>query len=95
MIPLLFQTEASVAKSLFLNEAAKNTSMFDWRNFQNETIKRQFSKLAVANTANLPQDKITKVGRLSRQFFLFLFSFFKELYPSWVKYNVANDHFTL
>ncbi|XP_071103349.1 angiotensin-converting enzyme-like [Haliotis cracherodii] len=46
----------------FTKESGRNASMFDWKNFQDETMRRRFSILADIGTAAMP-DK-TKLKRL-------------------------------
>ena len=48
-------------RSLFLKEAAENTTLFDWENFDDFNVKRQFSKLSIIGTAKLPEEKIERV----------------------------------
>ena len=47
----------------FTKEAAKNASMFDWRNFADESIKRQFRNIAEQGTSAM--SNTTKLERVS------------------------------
>ncbi len=58
---LSLQVEQSVARALFLKEAAQNTTRFDWRNFEDADMRRRFSKIADIGTAALPKEKIERV----------------------------------
>ena len=46
-----------------MKEAAINTTLFDWENFEDFDVKRQFSKLSVIGTAKLPEEKIKQVSK--------------------------------
>ena len=46
-----------------MKEAAENTTLFDWENFEDFDVKRQFSKLSVIGTAKLPEEKIKEVSK--------------------------------
>ena len=48
--------------SLFDKEVAENTTLFDWENFEDLDVKRQFSKLSTIGTAKLSEDKIERVS---------------------------------
>ena len=48
--------------SLFDKEVAENTTLFDWENFDDLDVKRQFSKLSTIGTAKLSEDKIERVS---------------------------------
>ena len=50
-------------RSLYMKEAAENTTLFDWENFEDFDVKRQFSKLSVIGTAKLPEEKIKEVSK--------------------------------
>ena len=47
----------------FTKEAAKNASLFDWRNFADESIKRQFRNIAEQGTSAM--SNTTKLERVS------------------------------
>ena len=59
----IVQTEENVRRSLYMKEAAENTTLFDWENFEDFDVKRQFSKLSVIGTAKLPEEKIKEVSK--------------------------------
>ena len=46
-----------------MKEAAKNTTLFDWENFEDFDVKRQFSKLSIIGTAKLPKEEIKQVSK--------------------------------
>ena len=62
LVHYTFQTEENVEMSLFDKEVAENTTLFDWENFEDLDVKRQFSKLSTIGTAKLSEDKIERVS---------------------------------
>ena len=50
-------------QSLFLKEGAQKAAEFDWKNFEDEFIRRQFMKIAEVTIARLSEDKIARVSR--------------------------------
>ena len=53
---------SSVADS-FTKEAARNASLYDWRNFADESIRRQFRDIAEQGTSAM--NNKTKLERVS------------------------------
>uniref|UniRef100_A0A646QF91 Angiotensin-converting enzyme n=1 Tax=Hemiscolopendra marginata TaxID=943146 RepID=A0A646QF91_9MYRI len=45
-------------------EAWKNTTSFAWKNFSDESVKRQFKFLSILGSAALPEEKLTKLQKL-------------------------------
>ena len=59
--------------SLFDKEIAENTTLFDWENFEDLDVKRQFSKLSTIGTAKLSEDKIERVSFKKIEIFFKIF----------------------
>ena len=57
-----FQVTASIKRSLFLREAAQNTTLFAWRSFEDDLIRRQFEKVADAGMSALGDEDIENVS---------------------------------
>ena len=48
--------------SKYEKEVALNASEFDWRNFQDDELKRQFNKLVILGTSGLDESDVEEVG---------------------------------
>ncbi|XP_055997291.1 uncharacterized protein LOC130047084 isoform X2 [Ostrea edulis] len=77
--------EADVWRSKFVNEAVKNASRYDWRNFRNGTVQRLFRIITDVGWAALSDPK--KVKRLSN-----VSAEMKKIYSEASVCNVSGDH---
>ncbi|XP_062593837.1 angiotensin-converting enzyme-like [Saccostrea cucullata] len=77
--------KADVWRSKFIREAAKNASHFDWKNFQNETVKRMFWKITrnVGPTALGDPEKVKQLGNVEAEM--------KKIYSEAVVCNVTGS----
>ena len=55
------QVEAGLRVAEHKKAVWKNISKFDWQNFQDESVKRQFKLLSVLGVSALPKDKLERV----------------------------------
>ena len=61
-ITFIFKVNYSVKVAGFEKEVYRNASLFDWKNFQNNTLKRLFTKMTdIGISALEDQDKLHDV----------------------------------
>jgi hypothetical protein len=61
-ITFIFKVNYSVKVAGFEKEGYRNASLFDWKNFQNNTLKRLFTKMTdIGISALEDQDKLHDV----------------------------------
>ena len=61
-LTVTFQVEMAGKYDNFNKEAARNASQFDWQNFHNVTIRRQFQEIAEQGTSAMKNT--TKLERV-------------------------------
>ncbi|KAF6033406.1 ACE [Bugula neritina] len=59
------ELEYSEIRKEFTKQVAQNASTFDFNNFQNSTLKREFKRLANKGTAALSDIKFTRINKLA------------------------------
>ena len=58
------KNEASAETGKFIKDIASKVNSYDWRNFKDEDLKRQMSKLSKQGYAALPEEKYTELLKI-------------------------------